>query len=121
MDTRVINYALLDSVPVLRRPYLLSDYEDVAATNNIHQSVCVEAASAGTDGWKETLWLLEHIMQSRVVQRLVAWAPIEQPDIGDYLEKLAQIGGDAVVGVRRSFEFEVSESQSNRKSSLVRS
>src|ERR1700751_5891683 len=87
-DTRVFHYTLFDSVPALRKPYLLTDYEVLANANRIKCSVCVEAASAGTDGYRETLWLLEQVKISRVIKRLIAWAPLEDRELEAYLQRL---------------------------------
>jgi L-fuconolactonase len=108
-DTDHLHYTLFDSLPALRRPYTISDFEPLAEKNRVSASVCVEAASAGTDGWQELLWILEQARRSRVVKRIVAWAPVDQPDVAPYLERLAGAAGGLVVGVRRSFEFEASE------------
>ncbi len=108
-NTRVLHYELFDSVPALRRPYLARDYENVAAANRVESSICVEAASAGTDGWKETLWLLDESRRAPVVAGITAWAPLEQPGLDSYLERLRHTAGARVAAVRRSFEFEPDE------------
>jgi L-fuconolactonase len=105
-DTDRLHYTLFDSVAALRRPYTISDFDPVARMHHVVSSVCVEAASAGDDGWQETLWLLEQAKSSQVVRKIVAWAPVEKPDLYKYLERLAAAGGKLIAGVRRSFEFE---------------
>jgi L-fuconolactonase len=105
-DTNALRYSLFDNLPAMRRPFTNADYTAVADANHVTGSVLVEAASAGADGWKETSWLLDQAKRSRVVKRIVAWAPIEKPELGSYLERLSALGSDLIVGVRRSFEFE---------------
>jgi L-fuconolactonase len=109
-DTDHMRYTLFDGIPTLKRPFTVTDYEAVAAPNGVVGSVCVEAASAGADGLQEIHWLLEQASQSTLIQRVVALAPIEQPDLRDYLDQLAELNesrnGARIVGVRRSFEFE---------------
>jgi L-fuconolactonase len=105
-DTRYLRYPLFEKMPVLNRPFLMADFEEVAVGNGVTQSVCVEAASAGVDGLAEIKWLLEQTHHSSVVTRLIAWAPITQSDRRDYLDRLAELNDDRIVGIRRSFEFE---------------
>jgi predicted TIM-barrel fold metal-dependent hydrolase len=78
-DAERLDYTLFRSLPVLLRPYTNADFEPLAKRHGVSGSVCVEAASAGADGWQELLWLLEQAKNSRVVKRIVAWAPLEQP------------------------------------------
>jgi L-fuconolactonase len=108
-DTNRLHYTLFDSVPALRRPYSAADFDPVAKQQHVIGSVCVEAASAGADGWQETIWLLEQARSSPVVSKIVAWAAIEKPDLHKYLEPLSKTGGQTIAGIRRSFEFESPE------------
>lgn len=108
-DTDALHYELFDKVHALRQPHRLSEYERVAAANDVVLSVCVEAASAGADGWSETEWLLAETKQSSLVKRITAWAPIESPDLDTYLRRLSAEASDKVVAIRRSFEFESSD------------
>jgi len=108
-DTERLDYELFRSLPVLLRPYTNADFELLAARHGVSGSVLVEAASAGADGWRELLWLLEQAKGSRIVKRIVAWAPLERPDVSGYLERLTAAADGLVVGVRRSFEFEPPE------------
>ena len=101
-DTRELEYTLFETVDELRRPFLRADYEALG----VPRSICVEAASAGADGRRETEWLLREIDESAVVAGLVAWAPLERDDAARHLDRLTEQPGKPVVGVRRSFEFE---------------
>jgi L-fuconolactonase len=101
-DTRELEYALFETVDELRRPFLSADYELLGPP----RSICVEAASAGADGRRETEWLLRETAESAVVAGLVAWAPLERDDLVRHLDWLAEQPGKPIVGVRRSFEFE---------------
>jgi L-fuconolactonase len=105
-DTNHLRYPLFDQVPALNRPFTRADFAEVAAANGVSQSICVEAASAGADGLAETRWLLEQAATSDVVAGLVVWAPIEQPNLTNYLDQITAWGQDHIVGIRRSFEFE---------------
>jgi len=105
-DTRHLHYSLLENIPALNRPYTMTDFETIIANHGILGSVCVEAASAGADGFQEIRWLIEQTKRSSKVVRLVAWAPLEGGITYDYLERLAGLSDARIVGVRRSFEFE---------------
>jgi len=106
-DTHHLHYELFDEVTALNRPYRVEDFELAAAALDVRSSICVEAASAGADGRRETEWLLGHIAGSRRISALVAWAPLDRTDIDDHLDWLVTLPSTKpVVGVRRSFEFE---------------
>jgi L-fuconolactonase len=105
-DTRSLHYDLLDGpLAALRRPYTVDDYRDAAATCGVTQSICVEAASAGASGPAETEWLLAETASSQIVSAIVAWAPIETPDLERHLDRLATVSSGRIAGVRRSLEF----------------
>lgn len=105
-DTAEVKYALFDANGPLGRSHLLGDYLDSAAPLGVRRAVCVEAASAGADGRREAEWLLRHVGADERVAGVVAWAPLEEAGLADYLRRLRELGGRRVVGVRRSFEFE---------------
>ncbi len=105
-DTRRFRYSLLDRIPALNRPYPVGDFDQVATSVGVDASVCVEAASAGTDGMAELAWLRQQADRSSRVRAIVAWAPIEQPELPDYLARIIGLNDARIVGVRRSFEFE---------------
>jgi len=100
-DTRELEYALFGAVDELRQPFLAADYELLG----LPRSICVEAASAGADGRRETEWLQREVDESAVVAGLVAWAPLERDDVAQWLDRLAEQPANPIVGVRRSFEF----------------
>lgn len=101
-DTRELAYPLFDSVEALSRPFLAVEFEALG----VSRSVCVEAASAGADGRRETEWLLGEIYASNCIAALVAWAPLERRDADRHLDWLSARRGKPIVGVRRSVEFE---------------
>jgi L-fuconolactonase len=105
-DTRVLVYTLFERVETLKGRFTAHDFEAEAETVGIARSICVEAASAGADGRRETEWLVQQIDGSARIAALIAWAPLEQPDLDQYLEWLGSLGGKPIIGVRRSFEFE---------------
>lgn len=105
-DTNAVRYTLFDTIPALNRPFLLPAFEAEASRHSVKRAVCVEAASAGADGLTETRWLLEQTRASRVVTRIVAWAPLGSPTLGSHLDKLGEMQDGRIVGLRRGFEFE---------------
>ena len=105
-DTAVVDYSLFQTIERLNRPFTAAEFEGEAAPLGIAQSICVEAASAGADGRLETEWLLAEANRSERIIALVAWAPLEQPDLVAHLDWLATLDRKPIVGVRRSFEFE---------------
>lgn len=105
-DTRVLDYTLFDSVCDLKRPYTLSEFDQEVPQRAAAASICVEAASAGTDGREETKWLLRETEDSDRVCALIAWVPLDMPDCEEHLDWLLAQTGKPIVGVRRSFEFE---------------
>lgn len=105
-DTNHLHYPLFDKTPALNRPFMLTDFEAVAAAHDVSQSICVEAASAGADGLAETRWLLEQTAANDIIGGLVVWAPVEQGNLRTYLDQITGLGQGRIAGIRRSFEFE---------------
>jgi L-fuconolactonase len=105
-DTNYLEYAEFKGIPGLERPFTVLEFEGIAARNGVTQSVCVEAASGGADGAKETQWLLQTTRDSRIISRLVVWAPVERYDVRDYLDRLVELNDSRIMGVRRGFETE---------------
>ena len=105
-DTRELEYTLFREVRELKRPYTLAEFEREVPWRAAATSICVEAASAGADGRRETDWLLRETEGSIRVRALVAWAPLDKPDHEQHLDWLVARTGTPIVGVRRSFEFE---------------
>lgn len=77
----------------------------MAEATGASRSICVEAASAGADGRRETEWLLAEAARTERIAAVVAWAPIEQPELPQYLDWLETLG-EPIVGIRRGFERE---------------
>ncbi len=114
-DTDRLRYPLFDGIPAMNRPFLVDDFERVAAKYDVETSVCVEAASAGADGLAEMDWLRAQADRSDRLKALVVWAPIEQPELPAYLDRIAGKRDARIVGVRRSFEFESPDFASRRE------
>lgn len=106
-DPGAVEYALFRRVERLARvalPRRASDFDSVARANGVSGAVAVEAASAGADPAVETAWLFEEVKGSGVTRRVVAYAPVEQPDIDQWLDRLVARHGARLAGVRRTLE-----------------
>jgi len=108
-DTRRFRYPLFDRVPALNHPFPIGDFDQIASAAGVDASVCVEAASAGIDGMAELAWLRQQADRSNRVKAIVAWAPVEQPELPDYLARITALNDARIIGVRRSFEFEAQD------------
>jgi L-fuconolactonase len=113
-DTHRLRYPLFDGIPALNRPFTIDDFEQIAAAHEVEASVCVEAASAGADPLAEMAWLREQADRSDRLKALVVWAPVDQPDLPSYLDRMVNLRDARIVGVRRSFEFEPPDFASRR-------
>jgi len=105
-DPRAVDYALFREAPRLAAvtgPHRAADFDTVAHANRVSDAVAVEAASAGADPVRETAWLFAEVAQSFVTRRVVAYAPIERPDIDVWLREL-RAKRPALAGIRRTFE-----------------
>jgi L-fuconolactonase len=105
-DTNALRYTLFETIPQLQGAFTVDAYEREAQILGVGRSICVEAASAGVDGRRETEWLLQQIGDVPRVAALIAWAPLERRDLDQYLGWLLALEGKPIVGIRRSFEFE---------------
>ena len=114
-DTGHLQYTLFDTIPMLNRSFTQVDFDALAARHHVRRSVCVEAASAGADGLAEVRWLLDQARRSSVVERLVVWAPLDQPHLRTYLDQVAGLDDGCITGVRRSFEFEAPDFPSSNE------
>jgi L-fuconolactonase len=106
-DPTKVDYALLKGATRLAPvagPHLAGDFDAVARANGVSGAVAVEAASAGADHGHETAWLFAQVSTSAVVNRVVAYAPVERADLGVWLDKLTSAHGDRLAGIRRTLE-----------------
>jgi L-fuconolactonase len=105
-DTSRMRYGLFADDDELGRPHLIDEYFREAAPLGVRRAICVEAASAGADGHREAEWLIAVGAADARVAGIVAWAPLGSADLGKRLRALKALGGERIVGIRRSFEFE---------------
>lgn len=105
-DDTKIRYTLFETISELQGAFSVDAYDSVARSMGVTASICIEAASAGADGMTELHWLSEETRRRKIVERLVAWVPVELPTLSKYLDELETLDDERIVGVRRSFEFE---------------
>jgi L-fuconolactonase len=109
-DPEAVAYDLLRPVGPLAALAVRHDattFDAAAREHDVTAAIAVEATSAGADPEAETHWLLDQVARSTVTQAVVAWAPLEDPAVDPYLDRLLARGRTAgvdIVGVRRSFE-----------------
>jgi L-fuconolactonase len=109
-DPQVVDYELLGAdgpLAPLAAAHDSTAFDGVAREHGISMAIAVEATSAGADAGAETTWLLDQVARSEVTRAVVAWAPLDDPRVDRYLDRLldrSMTAGVAVVGVRRSFE-----------------
>jgi L-fuconolactonase len=101
-----VPYTLFDAYPRLA-PLATSGstaaYDAMAHAHGITAAVCVEVASAGADGEVETPWLVDQARSSALPRAIVAWAPLDDPAVDEWLGHLRSLPVH-VAGVRRSLE-----------------
>jgi L-fuconolactonase len=109
-DPAEVAYDLLQPVgplaPLARR-FDAASFDEAARSHGVSAAIAVEATSAGADPRQETAWLLDQVAGSAVTRAVVAWAPLEDRDVGLYLDGLlfqGRAAGAPIAGVRRSFE-----------------
>jgi L-fuconolactonase len=106
-DPHAVDYSLFRNAAKLAAvtgPHLAPDFDAVARANGVGGAVAVEAASAGAHHEKETAWLFAEVGKSQVTQRVVAYAPVERPGVGAWLDALVVTHGKRLAGIRRTFE-----------------
>lgn len=103
-DRGRFGYSWLAQVPGLDRDYLLSDYEDAIAGSGVTGSVHVQADVDEKFSIQETRWILSLADAGGTVAGVVAWAPVERPDLEEYLDKLGT--HPRLKGVRRLIQGE---------------
>lgn len=97
-------YPWLKNYPAIDRDYLFQDYEVVARRCGIAKSVFVQAEVEPRFGLQEARWALSLADSEGPISAVVAWAPIEQPGLEQYLQELA--GHPRLKGIRRLIQGE---------------
>ena len=97
-------YSWLKELPAIDRDYLIRDYEEAIQTSGVVKSVFVQAGVDERFAIQEARWVLSMAEGSGPVEGVVAWAPVERPDLEEYLEKLGE--HDKLKGIRRLIQGE---------------
>ncbi|NKB70259.1 MAG: amidohydrolase family protein [Candidatus Latescibacteria bacterium] len=100
-------YSWLKERPPIDRDYLLRDYEEAIQGSGVVKSVFVQAGVDEPFAMQEARWALSMAQGSGPVAGVVAWAPVERPDLEDYLEKLGE--DDHLKGIRRLIQGEADD------------
>lgn len=104
-DRSRFRYDWLDDEPCMPDRFLPADFDEAAP--GVDSVVLVQADCSPSAGLDEARWFNE-IGAARVgVAGVVAFAPLELPDVGDHLDALSDI--TSVVGVRRLLQSEPSD------------
>lgn len=74
-----------EGMEALRRDYLPAEFEAVARQAGVSGTIVVQARQTV----EETKWLCELASQSRLIQGVVGWAPLVDPNLAPRLERLA--------------------------------
>jgi len=104
-DRGRFGYSWLPEVPAIDRDFLLSDYEAAIAGTGVTSSIHVQADVDEAFSIQETRWILSLAdTKGAVVSGVVAWAPVERPDLDEYLDKLGS--HPKLKGIRRLIQGE---------------
>lgn len=103
-DRGRFNYRWLKEMPALDRDFLLRDYEEAIKGTGVSRSVHIQAEVEPLFGIQETRWVLSMAEAAGPVAGVVAWAPVEQDSLDEYLEKLGT--HPRLKGIRRLIQSE---------------
>jgi len=104
-DTRKLDYAWLEQVPILNRDFLIEDYNAASGDQGIEAMVFVQAECRPEQHLEELKWVQSIADNEPRLKAIIPWAPLE--DGKGVASELADIARDPrVKGVRRIIEFE---------------
>jgi len=104
-DTRALRYPWLKDVPLLNRPYLLSEYWQAVGKVPVEGIVFVQAEVDPAQALDEARWVSELAKTDTRIRGIVPWAPLEKgAEARPFLEALRQL--PLVKGIRRIIQFE---------------
>jgi L-fuconolactonase len=102
-DPAARRHAWLDELPALRKPFGISDFENVSAPEEVGASVLIQVLASPA----ETAEFLAVAADSTVVAGVVGWADLTRPDVAEELVRLRSVpGGDRLVGIRHLVQDE---------------
>ncbi|MBM3279786.1 MAG: amidohydrolase [Candidatus Handelsmanbacteria bacterium] len=103
-DRGRFSYRWLSQVPAIDRDYILKDYQEVISGTGVGQSIHVQAEVDPLYGIQETRWVLSMADAGGPIAGVVGWAPIEEPGLPEFLEKLGT--HPRLKGIRRLIQSE---------------
>lgn len=96
----------LDSVPTLKQPYELKQYQEQSAGIPIEGIVYIEVDVAPHEALREAEWIARQAEQHPLIQGIVAAAQVEDAEhLHTYLDALVALGPH-IKGVRRNLQGE---------------
>ena len=99
-DDKNFNYPWLDSMPMLNRSYLLSDFMEATKTLHVESCVFIQSGCEVEQSMAEVNWVTELTKRDARIRGIVAYAALELGnEIRSYLELLKN--NKLVKGVRR--------------------
>lgn len=103
-DQSRFKYSWHQQFPTLDRTYSIGEYEECTAPFNVVKSIHVQADADEEFGLQETRWILSLAETDAPIEGVIAWAPIESPDLESFLAGLG--GHPKLKGVRRLIQAE---------------
>ena len=104
-DPGNLSYTWLEEIPLLNKPYLLSDYRTACGPVDVGKMVFLQCECDSSQFIEEARWVVSLAEGDPRIQGIVPWAPLEKGDgARDALESLSGVPG--VKGIRRIIQFE---------------
>jgi len=89
-DKSRFDYSWLASVPEIDRNFLVADYEESIRGTGVVKSVHVQADVDSQFALQETRWVLSMAEADTPIEGVVAWAPVEDPGLDEFLDTLGE-------------------------------
>jgi L-fuconolactonase len=106
-----LHYEWLGDVPLLNRPFVPKDLAAASAGLPLERIVFVQADCVVGEGLREAAWVSDLAVAEPRIGGIVAFAPLDQPDVADYLAELRKYR--LVRGVRRLIQSEAVDFAAN--------
>ncbi len=105
-DPGYLRYSWLDNIPLLNKPYLLSDYNRHCAGVQVEKMVFLQCEVDPFYYQQEAAWITSLAAQDPRIAGMVPWAPLEKGD-AVRLELEALLAANPLTkGIRRIIQFE---------------
>jgi len=105
-DPKYLRYPWLDEIPLLKRPFLLDEYNDATKDFVIDKMVFVQCECLFSQCEREAEWVTELSGIDDRIQGIVPWAPLEKGGKArDILDRFSE--NKLIKGIRRIIQFEL--------------